>query len=313
MWEPGGADSSQASRPVRADTPRERSTLPGPVLPVSPSWHSTTIRSGTQDRRPPPAWAAGGPPRPGRDGERPARGASRNRRRDTSRTRQAGTRPGRGATTPLDGAARTRRWRRRARAGTAARRCRRRPRPAGSGRRRRARLHRAPALRPTVTPSGLACGPQQRSGVLGVGRFLLARARPASASAESSSRCAWSASTSGPSWACAARTDTLSSATDRNPPLTAARTLVSSVPTISTRLPSARTPNTGECPVRTPMSPSVVLAITMVASPDHSWRSGTTSATCRVTAPAPGPYSPRPRSRRPCRTPARAGCRTCPR
>jgi Predicted Zn-dependent protease (DUF2268) len=41
-WEPGGADSSQASRPVRAGSARARST----PLSVSPSWHSATMRPG---------------------------------------------------------------------------------------------------------------------------------------------------------------------------------------------------------------------------------------------------------------------------
>src|SRR5580693_9339642 len=111
-----------------------------PLAPLAPSWHSTTMRPGP--RMVTSSWVGG-----------------------------------LGATTPPAGAGRTRPWRRCARAGTAARRYRRRPGSAGSGRRRRARPHRAPALPPTEPPSGLACGPQQRSGVLGVGRFLRARAR----------------------------------------------------------------------------------------------------------------------------------------
>ena len=59
-----------------------------------------------------PRWAAGAPPRPGRGAGRPARGASRSRRRDTSRTHRAGRRPGPGATTRPAGAGRTRPWRR---------------------------------------------------------------------------------------------------------------------------------------------------------------------------------------------------------
>src|SRR5260221_10181276 len=81
--------------------------------------------------------------------------------------------------------------------------------------------------------------------------------------------------------------ETLSSATDRKPPPTAACTqpcaLEAPTGRIRTKLPGARMPRTGVCPVSKPMSPSSVLATTRSASPAQTSPSGTTSFTCRVT------------------------------
>ena len=48
------------------------------------------------------------------------------------------------------------------------------------------------------------------------------------------------------------------------------------------RPPGASSPSSGACPGRTPSSPSVVRAMTMLASPDQIIRSTATSSTCRV-------------------------------
>ena len=80
------------------------------------------------------------------------------------------------------------------------------------------------------------------------------------------------------------RIDTRSLVTDRNPSLTAALTSSpDSSPLASgwmrTRLPGDRMPNTGARPLRMPMSPSIVFAMTMPAWPDQSERSGISSST----------------------------------
>ena len=46
--------------------------------------------------------------------------------------------------------------------------------------------------------------------------------------------------------------------------------------------PSASWPSSGACPGSTPSSPSVVRAMTIVASPDQIFRSTATNSTCRV-------------------------------
>jgi hypothetical protein len=46
--------------------------------------------------------------------------------------------------------------------------------------------------------------------------------------------------------------------------------------------PGASSPSNGACPGRTPSSPSVVRAMTMLASPDQISRSTATNSTCRV-------------------------------
>src|SRR6185437_1842831 len=118
---------------------------------------------------------------------------------------------------------------------------------------------------------------------------------PASDSAVSSLARAAETSIWEPSSAWRTRIETRSSATERKPLLTAARTSPRSSPApfstsrIRTRLASARTPTTGGCPVRIPMSPSRVLAITIRAVPDQISPSGATSATRTVTSPARPP------------------------
>src|SRR5437764_2827924 len=115
---------------------------------------------------------------------------------------------------------------------------------------------------------------------------------PASDSALSSLARAAPASTWEPSSAWRTSIETRSSATERKPLLTAARTSPRSSPwpdstsRILTRLASARTPTTGGCPVRMPISPSRVLAITMRAVPDQISPSGATSATRTLMSPA---------------------------
>src|SRR5215467_5248128 len=115
---------------------------------------------------------------------------------------------------------------------------------------------------------------------------------PASESAESSRARAAATSTWEPSSAWRTRIETRSSATERNPLLTAARTSLwpsagpPSTSRIRTRLSSARMPTTGGCPVRMPRSPSRVLAITILAIPDQISPSGATRATRTVTSPA---------------------------
>src|SRR3954452_15962410 len=46
--------------------------------------------------------------------------------------------------------------------------------------------------------------------------------------------------------------------------------------------PGASSPRSGACPGSTPSSPSVVRAMTMLASPDQIVRSTATNSTCRV-------------------------------
>src|SRR5262249_42435769 len=115
---------------------------------------------------------------------------------------------------------------------------------------------------------------------------------PASDSASSSRARAVATSTREPSSAWRTRIETRSSATERKPLLTAARPSPRSSPwrsspsRILTRLASARTPTTGGCPVRMPISPSRVLAITIRAVPDQISPSGATSATRTLMPPA---------------------------
>src|SRR5215472_16976449 len=114
---------------------------------------------------------------------------------------------------------------------------------------------------------------------------------PASDSASSSRTRAAATSTWKPSSAWRTRIEIRSSATERNPLLTAARTSLRSSPwpsstsRILTRLASARTPTTGGCPVRMPISPSRVLAITIRAVPDQISPFGATSATRTLMSP----------------------------
>src|SRR5690606_9931822 len=69
--------------------------------------------------------------------------------------------------------------------------------------------------------------------------------------------------------------------TSTNPPCTA--TLVWRPPGSSMMTaPMPRAPMNGACPVRKAMSPSLVRATTISASPVHRMRSGETSSTCRL-------------------------------
>src|SRR5215472_13226802 len=157
---------------------------------------------------------------------------------------------------------------------------------------------------------GLAAGPRQdwspaarsraRWYFTSVGSVSPGGCPSAAESAASSWARASVASTCEPSWALRARIDTRSSRTARKPLLTAAAISfwVSpwfSASRIRTRLPSARMPRTGGCPVRMPISPSRVLAITIRALPDQTSPSGATSSTRTVTATCPLP-AVRPRS-----------------
>lgn len=103
---------------------------------------------------------------------------------------------------------------------------------------------------------------------------------PASASdlERSRARSARAMSISSASSAISARTESLLSAKERKPPCTAATTVPPSVVRTVTG-PDWSTPSTGSCDGMMPMSPDMVRAMTMVASPDQMLRSAATTST----------------------------------
>src|SRR5918994_7424753 len=119
-------------------------------------------------------------------------------------------------------------------------------------------------------------------------RSRVSALRVASGSSPASARAASarSRSISSASSATSARIVTTSSATERNPPWTAALTTSASGVRIVTG-PVTRRPSRGWWPGMIPMSPSVVLVITIEACPDHTLRSAATSSTCSSATGSP--------------------------